>query len=177
MSVDPLTIAIGSTIAQAGMGIIQAKAAGDAEDARLRYQQQVAANNAAIAEDSRKRAVQASTVAAADKDLEASAILGEIMAEGGASGLSLTSGSKAAKRASAQKLSARDRARIRHEGELEAGRFAQERTGFENRGVNIGAARGANRSATRLSMASTLVSGATKSARAYSKYKLETKKV
>lgn len=165
MGVDPLTV--GLAIASTGLSAIEASSAAKAEQSQLRYQQQVAANNAAIAEDNRRRAIQESTVAAAEKDIEASAILGQIVAEAGASGLDLASGSKVAKRVSAQKLAARDRARIIAEGQVEGGRFAQQRAGFEQRGANLSTAIGASRRAGRLGTLSSLISGAARVGKAF----------
>ena len=160
MSVDPLTLAIASSVASAGLSAMGASAAADAEQRQLDYQSKVAQNNADIAEDNRQRAIQAASIEAADVDQSASAALGQMVATAGASGLSLTSGSKAAKVSSARKLSARDRARIINEGAIEGGRFAQERTGFENRRTNLLTARSAVGQAGRMNVLSSLVSGA-----------------
>lgn len=164
---DPVTI--GLMLASTAISAVGASSAAKAEQRQLDYQSKVAANNAAIAEDNRQRAIQEASVAAADKDQDASAILGQLVAEAGASGLSLASGSKAAKVTSARKLAARDRARIIHEGAVEGGRFAQQRTGFESRRTNLLAARSAAGRAGRLNVLSSLVSGAARTSSAIGK--------
>jgi hypothetical protein len=122
MSVDPLTI--GMMIASTAVSAMGEMQKAKSQKAQLAYQAKVAQNNADIAEDNRMRAIQEANVAATDQDQSASAILGEMMAEGGASGLSLQSGSKASEVASAKKLAKRDRARLVHEGAVEAFRTA-----------------------------------------------------
>ena len=162
---DPVTI--GLMVASTAISAVGASETAKAEQRKLDYQSKVAQQNADIAEDNRQRAIQAASITAADKDQEASAALGQMVATAGASGLSLTSGSKAAKVSSARKLSARDRARTIHEGAIEGGRFAQQKTGFENRKANLLTAKSAAGRAGRMAVASTLISGAAGTSKYY----------
>jgi len=162
MSVDPLTLSMISTVASTGFSVLQDSAASKAEQAQLDYQSKVAQNNADLAENDRQRAIQEGNINAADGDLEASAIIGDMIAEGGASGLDLSTGSKSAAVSSAKRLAARDRARKVQEGAVEGGRFAQQRDGFRNKSSNLLTARANSKSAGRLSVFSSLVSGANK---------------
>ena len=162
MSPDPLTI--GLMLASTGLSAVQASSAAKAEQAQLAYQSQVAQNNADIAEDNRQRTIQEANIAAADKDLEASSILGEAVAQAGASGLDLSTGSKSAAITSKKKLAARDRARIVSEGAIEGGRFAQQRAGFQNRSANLLTASSNAGAAGRFNVFSSLVSGAARTA-------------
>lgn len=157
---DPVTI--GLLVASTAISAAGAHTAAKAEQRQLSHQSQVAQNNADIAEDNRLRAIQEASVTAADKDQDASAILGQMVAEAGASGLSLSSGSKAAKVTSSRKLAGRDRARIISEGAVEGGRFAQQGVNLRNRSANLLTAKAAAGRAGRLNVLSSLVSGAAK---------------
>lgn len=87
-------------------------------------------NNAAIAEENRKSAIFESNVAAQEKDFEARAELGALLAGAGASGLNMGSGSKALQRKSATELAAKDRGRIINQGEVEAAQYEQQRDDY-----------------------------------------------
>ena len=72
------------------------------------YQAKVAANNARIADENAKRAIHTANVQAQNQDFDALVAMGGLLAELGASGLQVGTGSAALRRKSQSELAARD---------------------------------------------------------------------
>ena len=94
------------------------------------YQSQVALNNQAIAEENARRVIFESQIEAQETDIEARGELGQLLAQQGASGLSLGSGSFALRRKGLEELAAKDRGFIRSQGEVRATRHRQQASDF-----------------------------------------------
>lgn len=126
------------------------------------FQSQVANNNAAIAEDNARRAVFESQVEAQETDFAARDELGQLLAQQGASGLSLGSGSFALRRKGQEELAAKDRGFIRNQGEVQATRFRQQ---ANDQRAEAAQAKAAGRNALisgAFEVGTSLVSGATR---------------
>lgn len=126
------------------------------------YQSRVAANNAQIANDNAKRVTQETAVKAQEQDWQAQTEMGALLANLGASGLSVGTGSAALRRKSQENLAAKDRAYTTYEGETQA-------TGYKQQSQDFTAEAAANRSAAQnalisgvLDIGSSLVGGASK---------------
>ena len=97
---------------------------------KAKFQEQVARNNAFISEENKQRAIFESQIGALDADEAASQELGLLIANAGASGLDLGSGSKLQAQRSKEALASRDRERIRFAGDVEGAKFEQEKQQF-----------------------------------------------
>jgi hypothetical protein len=100
------------------------------------YQSRVAKANAAIAQQNAAKAVQTAHQQAQIGDQEAAQDIGAMMAQAGASGLSLGVGSSALRRRSAEELAARDRGFTVYAGEMEAAGYKQEAANYRSEGRN-----------------------------------------
>jgi len=87
------------------------------------YQAAVAEMNAKIAEDNARRAVFASQVAAQDQDRQTAAALGELLAQQGASGIDVGTGSQLLAQRGTRELGRLDSLRIRQEGDIQRYNF------------------------------------------------------
>lgn len=162
MAITGTAAAIASTITSvAGTAL---SAIGAMQQAKM--QEQVAKNEAFKQEQNRLKAIEESRISAQDADQQAAAELGALIANAGASGIDLGSGSKALAVRSQEKLAARDRARIIHAGEIDA-------TNYENNRRSALAEASGARSAGRFAMlggaldiGSSLISGATQYSKA-----------
>lgn len=94
------------------------------------FQAQVAKNNAVVAENNANRSVQEAAVAAQEGDQAANADLGQMLAQAGASGLTLNTGSMGLKYKSASELAARDRGYTIYKGASEAAGYRQQANDF-----------------------------------------------
>lgn len=95
-----------------------------------RYRSQVATNNATIAEANRVRTLEETGINAQEQDLAAQADIGAMLAQQGASGLTMGVGSMGLRRKSAGELAAKDRSRIVYAGQTEANQYGQQRDDF-----------------------------------------------
>ena len=126
------------------------------------YRSQVARNNAVIAEENRLRTLEETAINAQEQDLAARAEIGALLAQQGASGLSMGVGSMALRRKSAEELAAKDRSRITYEGQTVANQYEQQREDFKEESrmakseVNMAMLEGA------IGIGSSLIGGATK---------------
>lgn len=127
-------IAAGATVAA---GVVQARGAARAEEAALRaqeqqalFQAQVAENNALIEEQNREQAIANAALQAQDQDIGARTELGALIAEQGASGLDLGSGSFLRVREGLESIASQDRERIIEGGRIEAAGAAQRAADF-----------------------------------------------
>lgn len=98
------------------------------------YKNQVAQNNAKIARWNANAAIQRSQVEAYDSDMKNRGLEGEIVAEQGASGLTLTGASAERTRTTAAKLARQDALRIRYAGDVEAWNYNAQSKAFEAQG-------------------------------------------
>lgn len=116
--------------------------------------------NAAIAEDNAKRATQEAAAKAQEQDVKARGELGAFLAESGASGLSLGSGSTLLRRQSLTELAAKDRGYITYEGAREATNFKQTAADYRAEARSARNAGFFNAVGGALEIGSTLISGA-----------------
>jgi hypothetical protein len=151
-------IGTGITIASTLMGTVASMNAASTEA-------KIAENNAIIAEDNRKRAIQEGQIKAQQQDFEASQELGELVAKQAASGLSGTS--YALQRKSMRELAARDRGFTIYESEALATRHAQDAQDYRTSAASSRSAKRNAGIAGILGTGSSLISGAAK----YNKYK------
>lgn len=126
------------------------------------YQAKVAANNARIADENAKRAIHTANVQAQNQDFDALVAMGGLLAELGASGLQVGTGSAALRRKSQSELAARDRGYTIHEGQMQASNYRQQAQDFRTEAA--GAKRGAMYSLLGggLEVGSSLITGASK---------------
>lgn len=102
--------------------------------AQNKFNSQVAANNAQIADRNAERAIFESQVEAQESDIAARGELGFILAQAGASGLDASTGSIATRRKSLQQLAAKDRGLIRSQGDVSAAGSRQQAADFRTSG-------------------------------------------
>ena len=112
--------AIGLTQAGTALGALGGVVSTIGAVQQQRFQQQVALNNAQIAEQNAAREVQRASMEAQEADVRARGELGQLIADAGASGLNLNSGSSFLRRRSLEQLAAKDRGFIVAEGEARA---------------------------------------------------------
>jgi hypothetical protein len=91
------------------------------------YKRKVAMANAEVAEQNAETSMFESRAAAQDQDLDAAQSLGAMLANQGASGLSLGIGSQGLAMSSQRALAARDRGYTIHEGKTKHRNFLQQR--------------------------------------------------
>ena len=152
-------IATGAAVVGTVLQIQSARDSAKAAEARARYQAEVAERNAQIEDENRARAIAEASVAAQDQDFDARAELGALIAEQGASGLDLGSGSFLRQRAGLETIAATDRARIINAGQNESDAARRRAENFREEARNAGAAAGDARSAGRTAIAASLISG------------------
>ena len=133
---------------------------------QAKYQQQIARNNEITAEENRKRSIEESQTAAVDADEAASQELGFLLSEAGGSGLLAGSGSKGSVIDSKSALAGRDRARIRHAGDVEGANFGRDAAAARAEGDNASRAKSAAIVGGIFNIGSSAISGATKIGRA-----------
>ena len=115
-----------------GIGLTFASGAfqGIAANRAASYQAAIASQNQRIAQQNAVRAQQTAQVEQQDQDTVARAMLGEQLAQQGASGLSIGSGSFRLARKSAQELARKDALNIRHAGDVEAHNYLVQAANF-----------------------------------------------
>lgn len=157
MAVAPILLiaAVGAT---AVVGVMAAKAQTKAAQSQADFNTRKAENNAVIAEKNRERALAESRVAAQDSDQAARSEIGQVVANAAASGLSISSGSKAQQRVSLEKLVSRDRERLVLAGTLEAQGLTERASQARAEAANSRKARKFAAKAGQLQAANSLVS-------------------
>lgn len=157
MGIDPVTLAIvGSVVA--GAGAVQGMIAARNQAA---YEQKLAQRNALIAEDNARTAIIDSQEEQQDWSRSARDQIGQMVAEMGASGVSLDTGTNLLRRQSTQQDVVRDAQRIRQEGNVRADAYRNQKSNFIG---EASAASARKRNATvegALNIGSTLIGGAT----------------
>lgn len=124
VGVSATTAATVATVASAVVGGVAAVSSAN-------YKSQVAQNNATIASNNAERSRNEAAAANQRQDQEAKADIGALLAQGGASGLSLGVGSMGLRRKSAEQLAARDRGYTTYAGETRAAGFEQQASDFK----------------------------------------------
>lgn len=152
-------IATGAAVVGTAMQIQAAREAAKAEEERAKYQREVALRNAAIEEENRVAELHEAALAAQDADQDAKIELGALLADQGASGLDLGSGSFLRVRQGMETIAAQDRSRIIKEGENAADEASRRAENFREEARNAGRAADNARSAGRRSVAASLISG------------------
>lgn len=122
------------TLITAGSAII----GGFAELQASNFQKQIALQNAQIAEENADRAILDSQLRQQEQDELTAAFIGDQIAQQGASGLSVSSGSSRRVRSTARRLGRQDALNIRKAGEDEARNFRIQATGQRNRATALG---------------------------------------
>lgn len=126
------------------------------------YQARVAQNNALVADMNAGRAVQEAAVRAQEQDFSAQGEIGALLANLGASGFSVSTGSAALRRRSAEGLAARDRNYTMYQGQTTADAYRQQAADFR---TSAGASRMEARNALisgGFQIGETLISGASR---------------
>lgn len=123
-------IVAGASTASTAISVASAVAGTVAAVSEARYRSQVATNNATIAEANRVRTMEETGINAQEQDMAARADIGAMLAQQGASGLSMGIGSMALRRKSAGELAAKDRSRVVYTGQTEANQFEQQAQDF-----------------------------------------------
>jgi hypothetical protein len=112
-SVSLPTVMLATSVAGAGISAYGAYSTGQANSANAAYQAQVAQNNAAIARQNAGLETQTGEIQAANQGMKTRAMIGKTMAEQGASGVDVNSGSPVAVRSAEAKLGMLDALTIR----------------------------------------------------------------
>lgn len=152
-------IATGAAVVGTALQIKSQRDQAKAAEARARYQAEVAKRNAAVEEENRQRAIAEAAVEAQDQDFDARRELGALMAEQGALGLDLGSGSFLRQRAGLETIAATDRARIIDRGQNEADAAKRRADNFREEAGNATAAAADARRSGRRAVAASLISG------------------
>ena len=95
------------------------------------YQSAIATQNANIAKENAKRAQHTAQVEQQQQDMVARAMLGEQLAEQGASGFSVGSPTSVLARKSARELARKDALNVRNAGEMEAHNYLAQAANFQ----------------------------------------------
>jgi hypothetical protein len=95
------------------------------------YQAKIAERNADLAEYNAQQATNEAAVASRDSDMEAKAVLAQLLADQAGSGFHLDSTSFGLQRKGAEELAARDRARTTYAGASQANRYRQQGADFK----------------------------------------------
>jgi hypothetical protein len=143
-----------------------AKVEGDAAISAARYQQRVALNNATIATNNAERTRLETQVANQQQDQEAKADIGQLLSQGGASGLTLGVGSMGLRRKSAEQLASRDRAYTNYAGATKAAGFDQQSADFTTSAAASGREAHFAKLKRNIGVASSLISSAAKAGKA-----------
>lgn len=114
----------------AGIGLIAGLAQGVLGFAQAQYQGQVARNNEIIAQRNAWAAIHRSEIEQQDQDAQTSGMIGELVAEQGASGVAINSGSAVLTRSAVAKLGRQDALRVRYGGEMEAFNYKTQAANF-----------------------------------------------
>ena len=168
--VAPALGAVGGGSALAGLGTVLGAAgslySGFAQMQAAKTNAEINRVNAEIAEENARDAIQQSQLEAQETDARAKMELGALLADQGASGLGLSSGSFALQRKSATELAAKDRGYIRAQGNIDAAKYRQQAVDFRNQ-ARVSRAEGQNAFVgSVIGAGSSLVSGATRNRRA-----------
>lgn len=99
--------------------------------AQANYQAQVASNNATIAKRNAVQAINRSQIEQEDQDAQSAGMIGELVAEQGASGTTLASPSAVMTRSAAAKIGRQDALRTRYAGEMEAYNYRVQAANFK----------------------------------------------
>lgn len=162
MGIDPVSLAIIGTVVS-GAGAIGSMVAARNEAS---YQQKLAQRNAVIAEQNARDTIQDSQVEQQDWSRSAREQIGMMVAEMGASGIALDSGTNLMIRKSTQDDVVRDATRIRDEGNQRANQFRQRGSDFQAEASAAGARKSNATTAGVINIGSSLISGASKVNRA-----------
>lgn len=114
------TIAIGATVASAGLGVVSAISTANANSQAASYQAQIAKNNAAIQQQNADRAIQVAQQNQQQQDLKSAYLYGQQVATQSASGLSLGGSSFVLTRRSSREIGRLDAENIRQAGDVDA---------------------------------------------------------
>lgn len=123
-------MAAGLPIAALGISAVSSIFAGFSQYRAGQYQAAIANLNEKIAKDNAARAQHAAQVEQQNQDMVARAMLGEQVAEQGASGFSIGSPSFRLARKSAHQLARQDSLNIRQAGEMEANNYLTQAANF-----------------------------------------------
>lgn len=162
MGIDPVSLALIGTVV-AGAGAVQQMVA---TRNMASYEQKLAERNQLIQEDNARSAVLESQIEQQDWSRSAREQIGQMVAEMGASGLSVNSGSNLLRRVGTQEAVERDAQRIREDGNNRADQFRQRAS---DSGAEASLAGARKRNATTagiINIGSTLIGGATQVNRA-----------
>jgi hypothetical protein len=154
------TIATG--VAATATAVQGARLEGQAQVSAANYQRQVSLNNATIATNNAERTRLETQVANQQQDQEAKADIGQLLAQGGASGLTLGVGSMGLRRKSAEQLASRDRAYTNYAGATKAAGFDQQSADFTASAAASEREAGFAKAGAKINIASSLISGASK---------------
>jgi hypothetical protein len=156
------TVGTLATIATGVAAVQGARLEGQAQVSAARYQQQVALNNATVATNNAERTRFETQVANQQQDQEAKADIGQLLSQGGASGLTLGVGSMGLRRKSAEQLASRDRAYTNYAGATKAAGFDQQSADFTASAAASKREAGFAKAGAKINIASSLISGASK---------------
>jgi hypothetical protein len=134
------------------------------------YQAAIADMNQKIAKDNAARATHTAQVEQQDQDMVARAMLGEQLAEQGASGFTVDSGSFKVARKSASQLARKDALNIRNAGEMEAHNYLTQAANFGLQGQSMRSAAFGSLLGGFLEGAGSLASGTAKNKSRYGGY-------
>jgi hypothetical protein len=162
MGIDPVSLAIMSTVASAGGAVFSTIAQRNAAS----YEQKVAQRNAVIAEDNARRAVMESQEEQQDWSRAAREQIGQMVAEMGASGVAVDSGTNLLVRRATQEDVVRDAQRIRTEGKTRGDAFRTRGSDFQAQASAAGARKSNTTISGAFDLGSSLISGATRVNRA-----------
>lgn len=126
------------------------------------FQAKVAERNAQLADENAKRALHDAAVQAQNRDLDSTVEMGDLLANLGASGLAIGTGSAALRRKSQAELARRDRGYIIQEGEMAAHNYRQQAQDFRTEASGAKAEGKWNMLSGALDLGSTLITGASK---------------
>ena len=156
-------LAIGSLVASVGSGVMGAAGASASADASARsyeYKAGVARNNAIIAERNALAATEAGGAQAQTNDMKTRALMGQQLAEQGANGLEVGSGTNVAVRQSAEDIGHLDTLTILNNAAKNTAGFKAQGMNFEAEGKFADASASNARTAGEYSVATSLLGAA-----------------
>ena len=153
-------VTTGAAVVGTALSVVQSQQQARAQEEQAQFQAQVAQNNALIEDANREQAIVDAAVSAQDQARGQRQELGQLIADQGASGLDLGSGSFLRVREGLEAIASVDRERIVRQGQNEADAAASRAAAFRTEAAGFRSAAGDARSSGIIGVGASLVSGA-----------------